>query len=262
MIKTLTLLWQLKWVTVATLIIELLILLPAYSILYRFGEKSVALNLAVTPIGSTEHITVLTDALINNPAFIYGLLVFLLILPILFLAKLGLAAATMECGQQGKLTLTSWLSKAGHNMFPALGLFARWLIVPVILCGALGMLVSFTDGYLKTGLFVLIAVAWLFSLSWFSHALNFTVLREKKALIKGFVLLKKNLLRFLVTSLFFVTGAAIIKLTSWYYFKSNSVADSNLALAIIGALLLGLTTRFLILFWQTSHVVAWRKIHN
>jgi len=111
-------------------------------------------------------------------------------------------------------------------------------------------------------LFVLIAVAWLFSLSWFSHALNFTVLREKKALIKGFILLKKNLLRFLVTSLFFVAGAAIIKLTSWYYFKSNSMVDSYLTLAIIGALLLGLATRFLILFWQTSHVVAWRKIHN
>jgi len=30
-------------------------------------------------------------------------------------------------------------------------------------------------------------------------------------------------------------------------------------MAIVGAVLLGLTTRFLILYWQTSHVVGWRK---
>ena len=259
MSKTLKLLWQFKWITIATLFIELLILFPAYLMLYIFGEKTLAINLAVTPVGSTEHFGVLMDAVINQPGLIYGLLIFVLILPLLFLTKLALAAATMASVQQESWKLSNWLSDAGKNALPTLGLFMRWLIVPIILCGLVAVSIKFSGGVVKTALFGLLAVAWLFSLSWFSYALNFTVLKEKKALIKGFSVLRKNLVRFLLTMLIFVAGAAAIKLTSWFYFKSNSMAGTGLIMAIFGALLLGLATRFLILFWQTSHVVGWRK---
>lgn len=259
MIQTLKLLWQFKWVTVATLFIELLILLPVYFVLFRFGQKSLAVNLAVTPVGSSEHFAVLADAMANNPAMVYGIFVFVLVLPLLFLTKLALAAGTMASVQQDSWKLSHWLSEAGRNALPTLGLFLRWIFVPIILCGLVAVLIKFSDGAIKTALYGLLAVAWLFSLSWFSFALNFTVRREKKALIKAFSVIRKNLVRFLITSVVFVAGAALIKLSSWFYFKSNSLADTGLISAVIGALLLGLVTRFLILFWQASHVEGWRK---
>jgi len=260
MSKTLKLLWQFKWITVATLFIELLILLPAYLMLYRFGERTLAINLAVTPVGSTEHFGVLIDAISNHSGLVYGLFIFVLILPLLFLTKLALAAGTIASVQQEKWRISNWLSEAGRNALPTLGLFLRWLIIPIILCGLVAVLMKFSDGAVKTAMLGLLAVAWLFSLSWFSYALNFTVLKEKKALIKGFSVLRKNLKRFLITTVIFVAGAAAIKLTSWFYFKSNGMAETGLTMAIVGAVVLGLATRFLILFWQTSHVAGWRKV--
>ena len=258
--NTLSLMWKMKWVAVATLLIEMLILLPAYFVLFRFGEKSLAVNLAVTPVGSSEHITLIIDAISNNPAFVYGILVLVLALPLLFLSKMALAAGTMASAQQQELKLSLWLANAGRNLFPALGLFLRWLIIPIVLCGLVAMAMSFTDGTVKKVFIALLVIAWLFSLSWFSFALNFTVAREKKALIRGFGVLRKNINRFAVTAAIFVAIGGFIKLMDFSYFSANSASETGLGFAIAGALLLGLATRLLILFWQTSHVEGWRKV--
>lgn len=260
--NTLSLMWKMKWIAVATLFIEALILLPAYFVFYRFGEKSLAVNLAVTPVGSTEHITVLIDAISNNPAFVYGILVLLLSLPLLFLSKIALAAGTMASAQDGELKLSVWLSHAGRNLFPALGLFLRWILVPVILCGITAVLVTMTDGTVKKLMWALLVIAWLFSLSWFSFALNFTVAREKKALIRGFGVLRKNINRFAVTAAIFVVIGGAIKLMDFSYFSANSHADTGVVFAVAIALLLGLATRLLVLFWQASHVEGWRKVSS
>lgn len=260
--NTLSLMWRMKWIAVATLFIEALILLPPYFVLYRFGEKSLAVNLAVTPVGSTEHITVLIDAISNNPAFVYGILVLLLSLPLLFLSKIALAAGTMASAQDGELKLSVWLSHAGRNLFPALGLLLRWILVPVILCGVTAALVTMTDGTVKKLMWALLVIAWLFSLSWFSFALNFTVAREKKALIRGFGVLRKSINRFAVTAAIFVVIGGAIKLMDFSYFSANSHADTGVGFAIVIALLLGLATRLLVLFWQTSHVEGWRKVSS
>ncbi|MGB0835806.1 MAG: hypothetical protein ACPGR2_14940 [Psychrobium sp.] len=260
--NTLSLMWRMKWIAVATLFIEALILLPAYFVLYRFGEKSLAVNLAVTPVGSTEHVTLLIDAISNNPAFVYGILVLLLSLPLLFLSKVALAAGTMASAQDGELKLSVWLSHAGRNLFPALGLLLRWILVPVILCGITAALVTMTDGTVKKLMWALLVIAWLFSLSWFSFALNFTVAREKKALIRGFGVLRKNINRFAVTAAIFVVIGGAIKLMDFSYFSANSHLDTGVGFAIAIALLLGLATRLLVLFWQTSHVEGWRKISS
>ncbi|WP_435275326.1 hypothetical protein ACMAZF_19290 [Psychrobium sp. nBUS_13] len=258
--NTLSLMWKMKWVAFATLFIEMLILLPAYFVLFRFGEKSLAVNLAVTPVGSSEHLTVLIDAISNNPAFVYGVLVLVLTLPLLFLTKVALAAGTMASAQDGELKLSIWLSHAGRNLFPALGLFLRWIIVPVVLCGAAAVLVTMTDGTVKKLMTALLVIAWLLSVSWFSFALNFTVAREKKALIRGFSVLLKNINRFAVTAAVFVVVGGFIKLMDFSYFSANSALETGLGFGIVGALLLGLATRLLVLFWQTSHVEGWRKV--
>lgn len=259
MSKTLKLMWQFKWVSVATLSIELLILLPVYFMLYRFGESALTVNLAVTPIGSSEHISLLLDAIINHRGFVSGIVIFILLVPILFGFKLALAAGCVNSMQSGQWRFSQWLSDAGKNIIGSLGLFIRWLFIPVILCALAVLLVKFINVGGKTLLLATVAAIWLLSFSWFSYALNFTVRKEKKALIRGFKVLCDNLHRVVLTLLIFASGAAMIKYASWLYFKSNSAIETGLVSATVGALILGLVTRLLVLFWHSSHVLGWKK---
>lgn len=257
--KLLNLVWQFKWAAVATMLIEWLILMPAVILMFRFGEANFAANLSITPFGSAEYIGVFFDALANNAGLSYSLMAYFLVIPLLFLTRLALATGTIAGMQQREWKITLWLSEAGRHLLPALGLCLRWVLIPLVLCGLCFALTKIAGASFRIPLYILLAAFWFTCLSWFSFSLNVIVQKEKKALRKGFKLLRNNLALTGTTIVIFIMSAAVIKLAGWVYFKSNGAISTHVVMAIIGAVCITLATRFLVLYWHASHVVGWRR---
>lgn len=248
-----------KWAALLTLVIEWLILLPVFILLMTFGNHYVAADITATPIGSGEFLAIFVGAMRSSNGFSLGLFSFALLLPILVLTKLALAAGLTAQMQTGKVRIVGWFSDAGRLFLPTLGLFLRWLIVPVAFVGLMVLFnMLLPDDW--TGVkAVLLAFAWLLSLSWFMHALNINVQRERKSLWRGGKSLFKNFVAVFAFMIVFALLMALCGGMNLLLGKHNLDASSGMWMGYIFTFVVALLVRFVVIYWQAMHVHWWQK---
>jgi hypothetical protein len=161
--------------------------------------------------------------------------------------------------QKHTWSFSLWLSESGKHLLGTIGLFLRWLFVPLILCGLCLVLIKLSPDMLKKPRYGLLVIIWFFSFSWLTYALNVSVNKEKKALIKGFKILTSEYKQFMITTVVFALAVVAIKLLSWNVLLINGQESAGMVTAMIFALILAVATRMAVLFWQASHVVTWLK---
>lgn len=257
--STVKLLWQYKWVAFITLVFEWLILAPVLLMMLRFGNKEVIVNLAQTPIGSSNFFGIFIDAFSTSPGLVYAVFAFGITVPTLILFKFALAVGTMASMHEGQWSFSQWLSFSGKHFLRALGLFLRWLIIPAILCGLVILIFKLFDIESATSKVITLAVCWFLSISWLFMSLNGVARNESWSLKNGAITLFKNLHQFLLIVLVFLSLFALAKLMNWQLFVINSDINTTVLWGIIGAFASALFMRIVVLYWQAAHVVVWRK---
>ena len=251
--------WMCKWAALLTLVIEWLILLPAFVLLMKFGNQYVVADINATPIGSPEFLAVFFGAMKSSDGFSLGLMSFALLLPILLLTKLALTAGLTAQMQTGNVRLVGWFSDAGRLFWPALGLFLRWLVVPLVLVGLMALVTMLLPDdwtWVKTGLLLF---GWLLSLSWFMHALNINVQRERLSLWRGGKSLFKNFVTVLGFMIIFALLLALCSGMNLLLGEHNLDASSGMWLGYVFSFLVALLVRFVVIYWQAVHVHWWQK---
>ncbi len=252
--RALSLVWQFKWIPLCIILIELALYLPFILLIRRFGESSFAFNMTQTPMGSSEFVGLLIDSMKLDTTLSNAFLVFIVMVPIIFIGKLALTAGTFSVMQNDGRQIRVWLSAAGEYLLKSIGLFLRWLIVPVILLLIPALLTIPDITWLSGVAFVLMGLGWFMSLSILNHAFIILVRDEKKSLRKALTVFKTNVMQVLVAIVLLVVPLAIINWLSVQLMGFSSDPEFGAISALLVSIVIALGMRFVVLFWQAQHV--------
>lgn len=252
--RALSLVWRFKWIPVCIILIELALYLPVLFLIHRFGESSFAYNLSQTPLGSSEFIGLFFDSMKLDETLSNAFLVFAVLLPVIFLVKLALTAGTFSVMQNDNRHLRVWLSAAGEYLLKSVGLFLRWLIVPVILLLIPALLTIPKISWLSGIALVLMGLGWFMSLSILNHAFIILVRDEKKSLRKALTVFKSNFMQVVGAIVLLLVPLAIVHWLSVQSFQFTSNPEFGAIGAILVSIIIALALRFVVLLWQAQHV--------
>ncbi len=250
----LNLVWRFKWIPLGIILIELALYFPVIWLMRRFGESSFTYNLTQTPFGSSEFVGVMIDAMKLDSSMSNAIVVFAVLIPVLFILKLALTAGTYSVMQNDNRRIRAWLSATGEYSLKSIGLFLRWLIVPIILLLVPALLTIPKISWLSGIAIGLMVLGWLFALSILNHGLIILVRDEKKSLRKAIAVFKSCIVQVLIAIVLLVLLMAMVHVFSMQLLQWNSDPGVSEISAILLSLMVALGLRFVILFWQAQHL--------
>ncbi|WP_144391659.1 hypothetical protein [Pleionea sediminis] len=252
--RALDLVWRFKWIPLFTVIIEASLIFPFIFLLNQFGERSFTYNLNATPMGSPEFVSMMVESVVNDASFISAFKLFMVIAVIAFIVKLALVAGTYAVLHHDKPRIRDWLSAAGEYLLKTIGLFLRWLLIPIIIVSLWALLLVPDISWLSIIAFIMMGLGWLLSLSILNYAMIFSVRDEKKSLRKGYSVFKRNTVRTLGVIMIVIPLLLGINYVSTFLIQWTASPDFGSLVTVICAFLFALIMRFVILLWQSMHM--------